>query len=202
MRNTILIGIDSGFASIGYAALAFPPRLDATAVRCDAFGVFETRKSPKKLHLLATEDNLRRARDIAEFYDALFTRLQSDDRNVVAGACLEAMSWPRNAGATAKMGIAYGVLAAVAARHRIPLLQASPQAIKKKLCGRRDASKLDIEAVVRSRVTHMSVDGARDFSSFADQIPKSKREHCFDAAAAVFACCDAEPIQFMRRSAA
>lgn len=57
--------------------------------------------------------------------------------------CAESMSFPRFASAAAKMAMAWGGL--VTTWYAPPICQASPQEIKRALCGRADASKLDVE---------------------------------------------------------
>ncbi len=200
MKNTVLIGIDPGLGSLGFSALFIAP--DGVTLRVDDLGAFETQKSTKKQHVLATEDNLRRARDLAVFLGKLFAR-HGDDRNQVVAVCAEAMSWPRNAGSSAKIGIAWGVLASVAWTARLPILQASPQAVKKELCGRRDASKEEIQEAVMARVQRVNVAklGHERIESLHAKIPKTKREHPFDALAVSLVCMTAEAVQIARRVA-
>lgn len=202
-KNAILLGIDPGFASFGFAAIALPPDPMNTMMRIESFGVFETAKATKKQHVLATEDNLRRARELADFLDALIVR-HATDRGRLVAICAESMSWPRNAAVTAKMGITWGVVAAVAHRHKLPILQASPQAVKKGTAGRRDATKDDVEAAVLKRITRANPDllGTHVFADVAKRIPKTKKEHPFDAAAVAIVCSGAEIVQLSRRAAA
>lgn len=82
--------------------------------------VARTEKANCKLDVRASDDNARRARELAR---AL--HLAVAEHGPLANAA-EAQFWPRNAGATAKVGMARGVLAAVAEQHGLPLVQASP----------------------------------------------------------------------------
>lgn len=198
-RNTILLGVDPGFASFGYAALCIAP--DGVSVRCDAFGVFETEKSSKKLSVLATEDNLRRAREIGEFLEGLGGRL-ADDRNVLVAVCAEAMSWPRNAAATAKIGITWGVIAEWSRRERLPILQASPQMVKKAIAGAKTATKEEVQAGVLERVKFAPKCGEKTLAAVAAKITKGRLEHPFDALAVALTCSKSEAVNMARRSAA
>lgn len=203
-KNAILIGIDPGFASFGWAKLCLaPPPSDA--IRCDGLGVFQTEKASKKVHVLATEDHLRRARELATALDDLIVKAE-DDRNTVLAFCAESMSWPRNAAVTAKMGITWGVVAAVALRRRIPIFQTSPQALKKTLTGRKDASKDEVEQGIRARGVHV-VDPRTllvlDLKTALDAwFTKGLREHPVDALAAAIVCASAEAVQVARRGMA
>jgi Holliday junction resolvasome RuvABC endonuclease subunit len=51
------------------------------------------------------------------------------------------MSWPRNAGVVAKMGIVWGVIASIAKVHNLPMIQSSPMEIKRITTGDGKASK-------------------------------------------------------------
>jgi Holliday junction resolvasome RuvABC endonuclease subunit len=198
VTNTILLGIDPGFAHLGYGALCIAT--DGVSLRCDAFGLFETEKSSKKLSVLATEDNLRRA---VELYDALDGLIRSlgDEKNVLVGLAAEAMSWPRNAAVTGKMGIAWGVVASVSRVHRLPILQVSPQMLKKGVAGAKTATKDEVAAAVLRMVPSAPKAGGR-LTEVAARLPKGKREHPFDALAAALVCRESQAVQMAIRRAA
>jgi Holliday junction resolvasome RuvABC endonuclease subunit len=171
------LGIDPGFASIGYAIVQIEPE------KLIDLGVIRTEKSGKKRGVLASDDNLRRAREI---HKALLRKILG--LRVVA-ICAESMSFPRNASAAAKVAISWGVLASIAEQLAIPIVQASPQEIKRKLCGRKDASKADIEAAVRKLYK----------SPVEPNVPRSLREHAWDALSAIAACQDSDVLMMARR---
>jgi crossover junction endodeoxyribonuclease RuvC len=207
MKNSILLGIDPGLATMGYGAIALPPDVTSPRIRLDLFGVFETHKSNKKAHVLATEDNLRRARELTAYLVDLIDNIE-DDRNRLVAICAESMSWPRNAGTSAKIGIAWGVLASVAHIRNVPIVQSSPQAVKKALCGRRDASKDEIRAGVLDFL--MRANGGTEAKIgrssptlliHHEQTIKKKalREHPWDATAVALMCRSAEVVQMARR---
>lgn len=197
---------------MGYGVIALPPNVLCPNVRVEKFGFFGTEKENKKANVLATEDNLRRAREIAAFLSELLDSLD-DHRNRLVAICAESMSWPRNAGASAKMGISWGVVAAVAHARRVPILQTSPQAMKKKITGRRDANKDEVrEGVLDFLVKANGVRGAeflpigrerseRRLLEHEAKIPKTRREHAWDALGLALACRDADSIQMARRAA-
>ncbi len=199
-KNTLLIGIDPGLASCGWGVISIAPGCDV--MRCDGLGVHETKKATKKQHVLATEDNLRRARELTAFLQRLFKTHAGDERNRVVAICAESMSWPRNAGASAKIGIAWGVIASCAFTWGIPILQASPQTVKKALTGRRDATKEEVEDAVIQRVprANEATTSAKLLVGAASHIPKTKREHPFDALAVAITCSSAEPVAIARRA--
>lgn len=136
-----LIGLDNGFASIGYAVMV----VDGTRARIAQLGVFYTQKSNKKQNVLTTEDNLRRAIEIAKFFRELLAAAPS-----TVAFCAEGMSFPRSSSVAAKMAFAWGVLASLSEATRVPVLQGSPQFLKKTVCGKKNASKEEIrDAVVK-----------------------------------------------------
>ena len=181
MGHTIL-GFDPGFAHLGYAALEI--RDGAYTVR--GLGIVETKKSAKKRSFLASDDNLRRAREIAECLDKLVSQY-----NPSAIAC-ESMSFVRNASACQKIGIAWGVLAAVAELSgSIPILKASPQDVKLRVCGDRTASKLDVQNALIS----LFGDGV---SILWSDIPSGKREHCADALAVILAVESSDVVRLLK----
>lgn len=183
VANGQIVGIDPGFAAIGYCTLGIDM---SHALRLEQFGVFTTQKSDKKRRTLAVEDNVRRAIEIATF----FCKLVSDDTIAI---CAEAMSHPRNASAAAKVAMTWGVIATVAHVRSIPIFQASPQEVKIDSCGRKSASKEDIQAAMRER--H---DSTRTLET---KIPKALREHCFDALAAAETCIKGDSLRVALRFA-
>lgn len=179
----IVFGIDPGFASCGWATVQLLPEGRERVV--DA-GVVRTEKSAKKRAVLASDDNHRRS---VELFGALW-RLVASQRVVAIAA--ESQSWPRNAGASAKVGMAWGVISAIAARLELPLVQASPQAVKRAICGRKDASKEDVLAALEQRY------GVEQLEPIL-ALPKTQQEHPSDALAAAVACLDSEIVRMARQ---
>ena len=115
-----VLGIDTGLANYGFAVVEF---ITPTEMRLDRVGEVTTKKSSKKANVLAASDNVRRAREIYRALDPVFAE--------VGVICMESQSWPRNASAIGKLGLSFCVTAALAERHGLPVIAASPQAIKK-----------------------------------------------------------------------
>ncbi len=161
-----LLCIDPGFASFGYATLLFA---DRSPVRVGEFGVIRTAKSAKKHHVLSVEDNLRRAHEIAAKLRWLATRGRT------VGICAEAMSFPRSSSVAAKMAMAWGILASLSEATAIPILQASPQEVKKSVCGVKTATKEEVISAVQ-RLYPETV-------AKSEGLPQGIWEHCYDAVA-------------------
>jgi len=164
-----IAAFDPGFASFGFCVLTASPRPAGKppAVDAERAGVIRTEKASKKSNTFASDDIIQRAQTIRR---ALL--------EAAAGAHLmaaESLSYPRNASTSAVMGVAFGVLASVAAEMSIPLINASPQAVKKALVGQISASKLEIEAAACARLPSLA--------EYLDDLPKGEREHASDAGA-------------------
>lgn len=166
-----LFGNDPGFASFGLVVY------DLTIDEFVDGGVLRTKKDGGKVK--ATEDNLRRAR---ELHGELVA--SAEPYNVVA-ICAEAMSYARHASASHKIGIAWGVVASLG----VPVIQQSPQAIKKHVCGKISATKEQVRQAMLAKHPEL-----------ARFEPKQKTlfEHYYDAAAAVLACLNTEQGRILR----
>jgi crossover junction endodeoxyribonuclease RuvC len=185
----IIMGIDPGFAACGWALV----RLRPTAEEVLGLGVIETEKSDKKRQVRASDDNLRRARELTSELQVV---LEQRGGERVAVLAAEAQSWPRNAGAVAKVGIAWGVVAALATIHSVSVVQASPQEVKKAICGRKDASK---EAIAEAMLSWAAPRGAADaIRAMRAEVAGAKHEHAWDALAAVVTCLDSELVRMGR----
>jgi Holliday junction resolvasome RuvABC endonuclease subunit len=180
-----VLGLDPGFASMGYALLELHPTGGADVV---GLGVIRTKKSAAKRGVYAADDNLRRARGLAVSLAELV------ETHGVVAICAESMSFPRNASAAGKLSMAWGILAALTGAD-LPLVQASPQRIKEALCGRKDASKGDLEFELLKRY-------GNDIECLLDEVPASLHEHAYDALGAIAACLDSETIRLARTMAA
>lgn len=184
-----ILGIDPGFASVGYAVVAMgaEPAQDSPI----KMGVIRTQKADGKRKVRASEDNLERAKEISKELQTILTLYPA------SLICAETMSYPRNSAAAAKMAICWGVLAAIAQQRGIALTQASPQEVKKAVCGKKDASKEDVKVALDSMFPSM-LTGTLGLCS---KIPASVQEHPYDALAAVIACRDSEVFLLARRMA-
>ena len=179
-----VLGIDPGFASLGYAVMLLSG--DGEGDEVVEVGVFHTTKSSKKTKVRASDDNLRRARLLYGMLDTIFCRF---DINIL---CAETMSFPRNASTAGKLAMCWGVLAAIVESRSMPVVQASPQSIKDVLTGRKDASKQDVRDALEERYPGQ-------FDSFVEASNKGDLEHGFDAAGAIVACLESDVVQVARK---
>jgi Holliday junction resolvasome RuvABC endonuclease subunit len=161
--------MDPGFASFGWVIYG------ANHQEVLSVGVIRTKKAPRKEKFSASQDNLYRA-----------TQIYRELRDVVAdwqpeAFAAESMSFPRSSSVAQKMGISWGIIASlftmgVETSGVLPFLQASPQHIKKSLCGSINASKEEVQAKLTAAHPPMR--------KWAAENGKGLHEHAFDALAA------------------
>ncbi len=195
----VVVGFDPGFASCGFAVVQLFPAYETVL----EMGVIRTSKSDKKTKTFAADDNLRRCREVAKEVERLL--MQGTIETLPSGAshhywsrravCAEAMSFPRSASVAAKMAMTWGVLVANVERAKLPLLQATPQEMKVKLTGRKDASKEDVEAALKKKY-------GKAIARHVKGIPPSLHEHAYDALASIVTCLDSEVIRMVRTMSA
>lgn len=181
-----LVCVDPGFASIGYAKILLIPTREPL---CTAFGVFHTVKSEKKHKVLSTEDNVKRTIEIAKFFRNLCTT--GEGRTLAI--CAEAMSFPRSSSVAAKMALAWGVICSFSEAAAVPILQASPQHVKRHVCGITSATKEEVETMVK-RLYPESI-------AMSVKIKKGDLEHCFDALAVGHTMLQSDVVKMVRRVA-
>lgn len=185
-----ILGLDTGLGHFGYAVLSFhrsesSGRLALTAAGGPVFSVITTNKSDKKRQVAATEDNIRRCRELTP---PLLRLIHPSSGLNVRALIVEAMSFPRNASAVAKIGMAFGVVAILSEVFNLPVVQLSPQEVKKRLCGRQNASKEEIQSVV-SLLYPMTV----------GVVSNGLAEHAYDALAVAHASLDTEVVRMVRQ---
>jgi Holliday junction resolvasome RuvABC endonuclease subunit len=206
-RRVNILGIDPGFASVGYAVVSFEPDHNYVGVmrsggtQVPVMGTIRTEKSDKKRSVKASDDNLRRGREIhsalsflmgpkPDTHPAIPFKFGGEPLNIQA-VCVESMSFPRSASTAQKIGITWGIISAVSGWFDVPIVQASPQEIKKQVCGAKNASKENVQETLAGR-----------FDIDLVLFPKTLREHPFDALGAVIACQDSEVIRMALKMAA
>ena len=172
-----LLGIDPGFAALGLARV----ELVRDGERVAEFGVVRTSKSDRKRAVLASDDNVRRIVELAQAVERWITP------DTIA-LCCESQSWPRSSALCGKLGMAWGVIGTLAARHDLPVLQASPKEIKQAVVGKATASKAEVQGALTARYGPLELPAQRTL-----------HEHCCDALGAVVACLDAAPVLMARR---
>jgi len=180
-REVFVLGVDPGFASFGVSIV----ELTASTERVRMTEVIRTKKSTKKQNVRAADDNFRRAGAIA----AVLHDVVATWKPMAIAA--EAMSFPRNASAAAKVAMAWGILADIAEVYSLPMVQATPQEIKRALCDKETATKVE----VRDRLQTL-YEG--QFDQFTSGTPEGQWEHGFDATGAVIACLDSDIVRMAR----
>lgn len=181
-----VLGFDPGFASFGYAVIHLVPE----GLHVTSMGVIRTEKSAKKRHILATEDNLQRAQEIARFLRSLVALTKP------RAFCAESMSFPRSSSVAAKMAMAWGILADLSVD--IPFVQVTPQQLKKAVTGSKLATKEDIQSVIR-RSTQF-VQSTPAFDAFEASLARSFHEHGYDSVGSVVAAHDSEVFKMLRNT--
>jgi crossover junction endodeoxyribonuclease RuvC len=179
--STLLLGLDPGFADFGFALLD----VSGSETKFLRMGVLRTKPDPRR-EVYACDDNVRRARSIHRGLVEIF------DAGELVAICAESQSWPRNAGAATKVAMAWGVIASRAEARSIPIIQVSPQAVRRALGLGHGAGKRDIQEAVRE---HLDGDCRALFEGQLARIPKGAHEHPVDALAAAIACLDSEPVR-------
>lgn len=183
-RSRILLGLDPGFASFGWALLHVGRHPGEDVVL--GADVIHTEKSAKKREVRASDDNVRRTRALLSALTALV-----DEHEPFAFAA-ESFSPPRHASNAAKVAFAWGMVTTLAhfTHDGLPVLQCSPQELKLAVCGSRSASKQAIEDALAARYP-----GAR---TTLGKIRKDDLEHVWDAVGAAHACLDTEVVRMAR----
>lgn len=179
----IVLGVDPGFRSFGWSVL----RLRPTGEELVALGVIRTAKSDKKLNTRSSSDLHRRGRELA----TALVAIADEHRPTVI--CAEAISLVRSASVSAQIGRAWGFLDVLCATRGLPLLEVSPQDLKRKVTGDASATKADVQRVLDERFR------GRIAALLASIRAKGEHEHPVDAVGAVIACLDAESMLMARR---
>lgn len=178
-----VLGLDPGFASVGCCVMELTPHGERVVETL----VFKTEKSDKKRKVRASDDNFRRGQELSAMLVGLLHRHPN-----VKAVCAEFMSHPRNASVSGQLGSFWGIVELLTYIWKLPMLQASPQEIKKVLTGKKNASKAEVQAALRERYPGQ-------FDAYEATITrKEDREHGYDASGAVVACLDSDVIQMMR----
>jgi Holliday junction resolvasome RuvABC endonuclease subunit len=120
-----------------------------------------------------SESNAKRCGELSE----RLCQVMDDWRPWIIGT--EAQSWTRRHKADTQVAQAFGVLFALAGMDNCPVVHLPPQQVKMTACGRKNASKADVQAALSERL--------RFYAKTVGQIPKSHLEHAADAAAVALA---------------
>ena len=175
----MMLGVDPGFAACGHAEVEVDARLEVNVLR---LGVIRTNKSKRKQNVLARSDQTRRLRELSTLLGMLI-----GDANVV---CSEALSDGHGNAATSKLvGMTWGAIVTHALLTGTPLLQASPQDVRKRLGLPAKATKEDVKIAVGALY------GSAKLEKMLIGVTESFRVHAYDALAAVTACIDSDEVR-------
>lgn len=187
-REVFILGADPGLASFGIS-VAKLLRDGEEFVETD---VTRTEKSAKKKGVKAADDNFHRGQIISKMLHGLVKQYQP------MAIAAEAASWPRNAGASAKLAMSWGILIDLCYVHRLPMVQASPQEIKKRLCDNKSASKEDVRRAVEALYPYQFDEFKERYPARKPPSPNGCWEHGFDAAGAIITCLDTNVLHMAR----
>lgn len=167
MPTNKMIGVDLGFRSTGLVA-AVPTRAEP-GYTIDEVLCVKTEKANKKLGLFVAQDDVSQCqalfRDVMAFFDR---------HNPTAAVAELPTAGAKGARANRGMGIATGMIGAVAESLGIPFVWVVPEESKKVVCGKRNASKDEMMSTVTAMFPHVEWPKA-----------KNRLEHVADAAAAL-----------------
>jgi Holliday junction resolvasome RuvABC endonuclease subunit len=182
-----ILAVDPGFASLGYVVVQHEGGADTVR----EMGIVET-KPAKDKGLLKTEDQFRRLRYSSE---RLWTLAEHYEVDAIA---FESLSIPQQTSKqnAIKIGHPYGMLGMLAAALDIAVVMMTPQAVKKALCGKANASKADVEQAVKGMFSEQA-----GVALFIEEYPESKRNHGWDALAAYVAAGESNVMKALKRSA-
>lgn len=188
MSDPLVIGIDPGFANCGFVVV----ELGATKEfdRVIAGTVICTKKADKKRRVRAADDNVERGREIARH---VLKVVREFGANRFIAICAESMSFPRHSGNAAKMAMTWGIIQTVAEVHALPIMQASPQELKRAVTGNSMASK---EEIIRKLSKTF---GTVKLAPFVEDLAESKWEHLFDALGSIVACYETDTFRLARK---
>ena len=179
--RVVVLGVDPGLAKFGWALVELSHDWAILEV-----GTITTVSSTSKAGVTASGDLADRCRLL---HAELITQLANHSIKPTV-ICAEAFSFPRVPGkggkgstiavkATAQMGYAWGIVCAVGNEcDGAPIAQASPQLIKKALCGRANATKLEVQEALERKY------GRNIF----EKLNKGQVDHAADALGAIVAC--------------
>ena len=194
--SVLVLGCDTGLAHFGWSLV----ELRRESEEVIAMGVIVTEPSDKKARVLAACDDFRRGREIAMCLtrELAAHNLTQRGASALRAFCYEAISLPRNARTSAQIGIAFGVLAALAEQYQLPAHEVSPQGLKKALTGSGSATKEQVARALAGRYgLAYTPEGKRKKGDLLGvtpgrnllaHLPAGLHEHAWDSLGAVFAC--------------
>ena len=171
----VIFGVDPGFASQGVAVLSqwtpksVPETIFASSTKT------EKRANKRKCDLRVSADDQRRYKELWESLEKANGEVVKRGWRVNA-MCIEVYSPYKEAtSAAAKCGAAYGGATYWGLGKGMVIIPAVPQDIKRGICGKLKASKMDVQKKIVELVPTME--------TWLAGVNKTQREHMSDAAA-------------------
>jgi Holliday junction resolvasome RuvABC endonuclease subunit len=180
------LNLDPGFHWLGWSVTEMRRDHDVVV----AMGLIRTEPSKKKLNVRSSDDNFRRAREIAH-------ELVELSMHEVSAVCFEAMSHVRSSSSMAKIGMCYGAIAMLVEMLDCPALAVTPQEVRKKL---KVKSKEDVAKRMFEKYRHH--DSSRlAIQAFLHQYARNEANHvhAWDSLGVLEAVRDSELIRALRR---
>lgn len=183
-----LIGIDPGLASFAIAVA----NLKAWSVEWESINIIRTEPDHKTRRIRVADDTADRCRAI---YRGLQTYAIGPALESPVAICIESTAMPFGKVRTSvvsALGRVRGLVDAFAEEYDCAVVEESPQALKKMLCGKRDASKDDVRRALEQR-----------FPGIERLWPKQKTliEHAADAAMTIVAGLESDVVKAACRAA-
>lgn len=192
----IVMGLDPGFANLGYAVVDVQRVGEVYTHRLLTAGVIRTKPEAKRRKTTESTDLIRRMYDLrarllsVEYLVPIpgtparsWTPIVGKTHNKVpaftdaAYIAAEAMSWGmRGTKSNRSVGMAWGVLVATAAADRKALIEVQPTEVKKLAHGT-GSTKDEIQAAV------LAQPGYEGLQAILAGLPRTKHEHVCDACA-------------------
>ena len=139
-----IIGCDPGLASFGLAVAVLEER-----VRVERVEVLRTEASARARRIRKADDNSERARALAR------ELLRVLDGQSVVAICVEAVALPFGRvqhSVVSNLGRVRGLLDALAEVYEVPIIEETPQALKRLITGRGDASKEEVRRALNGNI--------------------------------------------------
>ncbi len=171
MSGVVVLGVDPGFANIGFLALSLSQRRSVRVLRAE---VIETEPAKAKLRRRVMDDELRRLNEITDRVRDLVLAVKPD------AIASEQRPQLRQQKATAQVALGFAIVATVARMQGIPFLVYTIGEIKEAVTGNKGAAKEQI------------VERLRNLDPTFPEWPSGDAiKHCADAGgAALCARCD------------
>ena len=169
------LSLDPGLLNCGWCIGRYVDRITGPVTEIVAGGCFNQPKAPKKRNIKSAADDFDRAAKLS----VKIGKLIDDYKPEVI--CIESMSLPRNSSTAGKLGRAYGVISALAALSRLPVVAISPQEVKEGTLGSRSGSKSEMRGALTKAY------GSETIDTLVSGLAKQLHEHPIDALAVLHA---------------